>query len=162
VFSAVEHVHVCLVAECIFVSGTLRTGTSSCARAVRYHTNAIVVSDFTIATRKWAKLHQHGVRQSVALKDALLLPCRTKLAEACMPLPLEVLQLESPANGFKLLPILCSCTDNFHMHDNHKWVVGVTHLPVAAPWKEIWTIPISQNLGWMKKSALVGKQFICQ
>jgi len=80
VFSAVEHVHVCLVAECIFVSGTLRTGTSSCARAVRYHTNAIVVSDFTIATRKWAKLHQHGVRQSVALKDILLLPCRR---EAC-------------------------------------------------------------------------------
>jgi len=38
-------------------SGTLRTGTSSCVRTVRYHTTAIAVSDFTIATRKWAKLN---------------------------------------------------------------------------------------------------------
>jgi len=29
-------------------SGTLRTGTSSFARAARYHTNTIAVSDFTI------------------------------------------------------------------------------------------------------------------
>ena len=36
-----------------------------------------------------------------------------------------------------------------------KWVVGVAHLPVAALWKEIPTIPIGQNSGQMKKSVLV-------
>jgi len=28
-----------------------------------------------------------------------------------------------------------------------KWVVGVAHLPVAAIWEEILTIPIFQKLG---------------
>ena len=46
-------------------SGLVRTGTSSCARASRYHTNAIAVNDFTIATRKWAKLYKPQVRRSV-------------------------------------------------------------------------------------------------
>ena len=46
-------------------SGLVRAGTSSCARASRYHTNAIAVNDFTIATRKWAKLYKPQVRRSV-------------------------------------------------------------------------------------------------
>ena len=37
--------------------------------------------------------------------------------------------------------------------------MGVAHLPVAALWKEISTIPIGQNSGQMKNSVLVGKQF---
>jgi len=40
-----------------------------------------------------------------------------------------------------------------------KWVLGVAHLPVAALWKEISTIPIGQNLRQMKKSVMVWKQF---
>ena len=103
----------------------LRTGTSSCARAAQYHTNAIVVSDFTIATRKWAKLYKPRVRRSVTCsekcftfslqKGSLLRPVRA--------LPLEVSQRESPANPFKLLPISRGCTDNFHVRDNHMHVV---------------------------------------
>ena len=66
-------------------SGTLRTGTSSCARAARYHTNAIAVSDFTIATRKWAKLYKHRVRRCHALRKMFYFYlAEGKLAEACV------------------------------------------------------------------------------
>ena len=61
-------------------SGTLRTGTSSFARASRYHTNAIAVSDFTIATRKWAK---SCIRRSVTRSENAD-QREGKLAEACM------------------------------------------------------------------------------
>ena len=68
-----KHIHCC--------SGTLRTGTSSCVRAAQYHTNAIAVNDFTIATRKWAKLYKLRVRRSVThSENVILLPCRM---EAC-------------------------------------------------------------------------------
>ena len=39
-----------------------------------------------------------------------------------------------------------------------KWVVGVAHLPVAAPWKEISTIPNSQKVELMIKFILVQEQ----
>ena len=109
-------------------SGTLRTGTIGCARAARYRTNAIAVSDFTIVTRKWAKLYELRVRRSVAHSENVIL-CYTltlqkgSLLRPAWALPLEISQRESSANRFKLLPISCGCTDNFHMHDNHANVV---------------------------------------
>ena len=109
----------------IIFSGMLRTGTSSCAHAARYHTNAIVVSDFTIATRKWAKLYKHRIRRSVTRSEKFFTFTLQKgsLLRPVCALPLAVSQLESPANRFKLLPISHGCTDNFHMRDNHMHVV---------------------------------------
>jgi len=106
-------------------SGTLRTGTSSCVRAARYHTNAIAVSDFTIATRKWANLYKHRVRRSVTRSEKCFTFTLQKgsLLRPVHALPLEVSQRESPANRFKLLPISRGCTDNFHVCDNHMHVV---------------------------------------
>jgi len=60
------------------ISGTLRTGSSSCVCSAQYHTNAIVVSDFTIVTRKWVKLyklkvtHSKNVMLATMLKGGLL------------------------------------------------------------------------------------------
>ena len=108
-----------------WASGTLRTGTSSCARAARYHTNAIAVSDFTIATRKWANLYKHRIRRSVTRSEKCFIFTLQKgsLLRPVRALPLEVSQRECPANRFKLLPISRGCTDNFHVHDNHMHVV---------------------------------------
>jgi len=100
----------------------LRTGTSSCVRATRYHTNAIVVSNFTVATRKWAKLYILRVRQSVTDSENFTLQKGSLLRPVCA-LPLEVSQWESSTNRFKLLPISCGCTDYFQVHDNHMHVV---------------------------------------
>ena len=104
-------------------SGTLRTGTSSCACTARYHTNAIAVSDFIITTRKWAKLYKLRVGWSVTRSENVILYlAEGELRPACT-LPLEVSWWESSTNCFKLLPISCSCADNFHMRDNHMHVV---------------------------------------
>ena len=86
-------------------SGTLRTVTTSCARATRYHTNAIALSDFTIATWKWEKLYKLWVRRSVTCSEnVILLPC--KRGACCGPactLPLEVSQRESSTKSFQVL-----------------------------------------------------------
>ena len=71
--------------ECPFMdSGTLRIGTGSCARAAQYHTNTIVVSDFTIATRKWAKLCKLSHTICYALRKCYTFPCRREACWGCM------------------------------------------------------------------------------
>jgi len=119
--------HSKIVVSCLFGSnsGTLRTGTSSCARAARYHTNAIAVSDFTVATRKWANLYKHRVRRSVTRSEKCFTFTLQKgsLVRPVRALPLEVSQRESPANRFKLLPISRGCTGSFHVRDNHMHLV---------------------------------------
>ena len=120
-------VHIPLGVVLLYIpsSGTLRTGTSSCARAARYHTNAIAVSDFTIATRKWANLYKHRIRLSVTRSEKCFTFTLQKgsLLRSVCALPLEVSQRVSPANRFKLLPISRGCIDNFHVRDNHMHVV---------------------------------------
>ena len=39
-----------------------------------------------------------------------------------------------------------------------KWVVGVAHLPVTAPWKEMSTIPTGQKVEQMMKLILIQEQ----
>ena len=39
-----------------------------------------------------------------------------------------------------------------------KWLVGVAHLPVAAPWKEMSTIPTGQKVEQMMKLILIQEQ----
>ena len=45
------------------------------------------------------------------------------LLQACMHFTTRGLTAGASTNRFKLLPVSCGCTDNFHVRDNHMHVV---------------------------------------